>query len=160
MPSPPTRCFEDYAPGSIGETPALAITEPELLAFATQFDPQAIHTDRQAADAGPFGGLIASGWHTAAVMMRLLVDHFFADSSVLVSPGIDELRWRLPVRPGDALRVRTQVIEATRSRSRPDRGTVRTAITVLNQRDEVVMTMTAMNIFLCRDAAAAAAGPA
>jgi acyl dehydratase len=150
----PRRHFEDFAPGASGESRAEVMTQAEILAFARQFDPQPIHTDPEAAAAGPFGGLIASGWHTTAVMMRLLVESFLADSASLVSPGIDELRWRLPVRPGDALRVRTQVIEATRSRSRPDRGTVRTAVTVLNQRDEAVMTLTAMNMFLAREGVA------
>ena len=100
----------------------------------------------------PFGGLIASGWHTAAMMMRLIVDNFLPKSASLGSPGIDELRWLRPVRPGDVLRVRLSVLEATRSRSKPDRGVVRTLCEVLNQDRAVVMSLKAMNIIACRSA--------
>ena len=99
---------------------------------------------------GPFGGLIASGWHTAAMMMRLVVDNFLPRKASLGSPGIDELRWLRPVRPGDVLRVRVSVLETARSRSKPDRGVVRTLMEVLNQGGEVVMSLQAMNIIACR----------
>ena len=101
---------------------------------------------------GPFGGLIASGWHTAAMMMRLVVDHFLPQKASLGSPGIDELRWLRPVRPGDILHVRASVIEATRSRSKPDRGVVHTLMEVLNQNGEVALSLKAMNIIACRNA--------
>ena len=126
--------------------------EPAILAFAREFDPQYIHTDPAAAAGGPFRGLIASGWHTAAVMMRLLCETFLGDAASLASPGIDELRWFLPVRPGDRIRVRGKVVEARRSRSKPDRGLVRSEIEVVNQSGEVVMSLRPMNLFRCRSA--------
>ena len=150
MPAAPARYFEDFPAGARFELGEATIEEPAILAFAREFDPQAIHTDAEAAASGPFGGLIASGWHTAAVMMRLLCDCYLGGSAALASPGIDELRWLLPVRPGDRIRVRGMVVEARRSRSKPDRGLVRTEVEVVNQRDEVVMRLKPMNLFVCR----------
>jgi acyl dehydratase len=126
------------------------VTAEEIVAFARRYDPQAMHTDAEASARGPFGGLIASGWHTAAMVMRLFVEHYLSRVATLPSPGIDELRWVLPVRPGDRLRVRVTVTEARRSRSKPDRGIVRSLVEVLNQRDEVVMTQRPMNLMRCR----------
>jgi acyl dehydratase len=144
------RRFEDYAPGAVFECGEIPVTEAEIVAFARRFDPQYIHIDREGAAHGPFGGLIASGWHTAALMMRLIVDNFLPQRASLGSPGIDELRWLKPVRPGDMLSIRLSVLEATRSRSKPDRGVVRTLCEVLNQNREVVMSLKAMNIIACR----------
>ena len=98
------------------------MTEQEIVKFAEQFDP---HTDPRAVGDVPFGGLIASGWHTAAVVMRLFVDHYLSHVASLASPGIDELRWAQPVQPGDTLSIRLSVIETNRSRSKPDRDLVR-----------------------------------
>src|SRR5262249_28725669 len=109
-----------------------------------------IHVDHERAVQGPFGALIASGGHTTAMMMRLIVDNFLPKSASLGSPGIDELRWLRPVRPGDVLSVRLSILEATRSRSKPDRGVVWTLCEVLNQSREVVMSLKAMNIIACR----------
>ena len=117
------------------------------------YDPQSFHTDPVAAAASSYGGLIASGWQTAGVMMRLLVAHFIPPNASLGSPGVDELRWLKPVRPGDRLRVRVQ--ETVPSRSRPDRGMVRLLIEVLNQHAEVVMTTRGMLLFRRRPAAPA-----
>jgi acyl dehydratase len=144
------RYFEDYIPGSIFEYGEIRVEEADIVEFARRYDPQFIHLDRDAAARGPFGGLIASGWHTASAMMRLLVDRFLPKTTSLGSPGIDELRWIRPVRPGDVLRIRVAVLDATRSRSKPDRGIVRTLVEVLNQHDEVVMSLKPMNIFACR----------
>jgi acyl dehydratase len=144
------RHFEDFVTGTVAEFGPIAVDEAELVAFATQFDPQPIHTDPATAATGPFGGLIASGWHTAGLVMRLLVAHYLARGASLSSPGVDELRWLQPVRPGDLLRVRTTVLEARRSRSKPDRGLVRTRIEAINQHGQVVMSMIAMNLFRCR----------
>jgi acyl dehydratase len=144
------RYFEDYIPGAVFECGEVRVDEAEIIEFARRFDPQYMHVDPVAAAAGRFAGLIASGWHTAAMMMRLVVDNFLPGRASLGSPGIDELRWLQPVRPGDVLRVRVSVLEATRSRSKPDRGIVRTLIEVLNQRAEVVMSMKPMNIIACR----------
>jgi acyl dehydratase len=144
------RHFEDYVPGAVYEYGHIPVTEAEIVDFARRFDPQYIHVDPERAVQGPFAGLIASGWHTAAMMMRLIVDNFLPKSASLGSPGIDELRWLRPVRPGDVLSVRLSVLEATRSRSKPDRGIVRTLCEVLNEDREVVMSLKAMNIIACR----------
>jgi acyl dehydratase len=146
------RYFEDFPAGTTFEHGEVVVSEDEILEFARRFDPQPFHVDREAAARGQFGGLIASGWHTAAMMMRLLCESFLSDAAGMSSPGIDELRWKYPVRPGDRLRIWVEVVEATRSRSKPDRGLLRTAITVLNQRDEPAMTMVAMTLMGCRDA--------
>ena len=146
------RYFEDYIPGTVYEFGSITLSQDEIVEFARRFDPQFIHTDAAAAADGPFAGLIASGWHTAAAMMRLFVDHYLSHVASMASPGIDELRWLRPVRPGDALSIRVSVMEATRSRSKPDRGMVRSAIEVLNQNHEVVMTLKAMNILRSRNA--------
>jgi len=137
-------------PGAVAEFGPIEIDEAEVIEFARQFDPQPIHTDPEAARTGPFGGLIASGWHTVSLTMRVLVDNYLARGASLASPGVDELRWLQPVRPGDVLRVRATVVEARRSQSKPDRGLVRTKIEVLNQDERVVMSLTAMNLFRCR----------
>jgi len=144
------RYFEDYVPGTVCEFGDVRVTESEIIEFARCFDPQYIHIDPGAAMQGPFGGLIASGWHTAAMMMRLVAENFLPEKASLASPGIDELRWLRPVRPGDVLRLRVTVLEATRSRSRPDRGVVRTFMEVLNQDREVVMSLKPMNIIASR----------
>jgi len=144
------RHFEDFVPGLVSEFGPIIINEAEVVAFARHYDPQPIHVDPAAAAAGPFGGLIASGWHTVSLVMRILVENYLARGAALASPGVDELRWLQPVRPGDVLRVRVTVLEARRSRSKPDRGLVRTRIETVNQDDAVVMTMVAMNLFRCR----------
>ena len=144
------RYFEDYIPGTVFEYGEIRVDEAEIVEFARRFDPQDMHVDPEAAKRGRFGGLIASGWHTAAMMMRLVVENFLPKKASLASPGIDELRWLRPVRPGDVLRLRVTVLEATRSRSRPDRGVVRTSMEVLNQDREVVMSSKPMNIIASR----------
>jgi acyl dehydratase len=143
------RWFEDYTPGLTFEFGAERVTEDEVIAFARRYDPQPFHLDAEAAARGPFGGLAASGWHTGSLMMRMLVEHHLSPAS-LGSPGLDELRWVQPVRPGDTLSVRVTVLEARRSRTRPDRGLVRSLIEVLNQRREVVMSVKTTNFILCK----------
>jgi len=145
------RYFEDYAPGSVCVYGQIAMTESDIVEFARRYDPQPMHTDPVAAARGPFGGLIASGWHTTACVMRVLVERYLSHVAALVSPGIDEMRWKAPVRPGDILRVRVTVLEASPSRSKPDRGLVRTLIEALNQNDEMVLSMRAMNLLLRRN---------
>jgi acyl dehydratase len=144
------RYFEDYLPGAVYEYGSITVTEAEIIDFARRYDPQDIHVDPEVAAHGSFGGLIASGWQTATIMMRLLVGHFLSKVASLGSPGIDELRWTRPVRPGDELRIRVTVLETTRSRSRPDRGMVRTLVEVLNQNREIVMSLKPMNLLRCR----------
>jgi acyl dehydratase len=145
------RYLEDYVPGSVHEFGSIAVEEAEMINFARRFDPQAFHIDPEAARQSIFGGLIASGWHTASLMMRLFVDHYLSSVGSLGSPGVDELRWLRPVFPGDKLSMRVTVLEANLSRSKPDRGIVRSYIEVLNQSSEVVMTMKALNLLRCRE---------
>lgn len=144
------RYFEDYRVGSVHEYGPVKVSAGEIIEFAQRYDPQPMHTDPNAAKNTPFGELIASGWHTAAVMMRLFVDQYLSSVASLASPGMDQLRWTAPVRPGDQLYVRIIVVNARRSESKPDRGIVSSAIKVFNQNNQTVMTMTALNIFLCR----------
>lgn len=140
-------------PGSIHEYGSIAVVQEDIVAFAKDFDPQHFHTDPEAAKQTIFGGLIASGWHTAGLMMRLYADHYLSRVASLSSPGVDELRWKQPVRPGDELSIRVTVTEARRSTSKPDRGIIRSFIEVLNQNNEVVMSMSALNLLLCRNKA-------
>jgi acyl dehydratase len=122
-----------------------------MISFAKEFDPQSFHVDPVAAADGPFGGLIASGWHTASLAMRLVVDHYVSRVASLASPGVDELRWPAPVRPGDSLRLQTTILETRRSRSKPDRGLVRTRAELLNQHDQIVLSLVAMNLIRLRN---------
>ncbi len=147
------RYFDDYVVGATYEFGDIEINEEEIIEFADRYDPQAIHTDPAAAATGPFGGLIASGWQTGGLMMRLFVDHYLSRVASIASPGIDELRWHKPVRPGDRLSLRVTVVEVLPSRSKPDRGIVRSLIEVLNQDREIVMSMIAMNMLLRRKSA-------
>jgi acyl dehydratase len=153
---PSKRYFEDYRVGMVSEFGDAVVTTDAIVEFARCYDPQTMHTDEVEAAKGEFGGLIASGWHTAALMMRLFVEHWLPQAA-LVSPGIDELRWIRPVRPGDVLHVRVTVLEANRSRSKPDRGMMRSLVEVLNQRGHVVMTMKPMNLLRCRSTPGAGA---
>lgn len=138
--------WEDFAPGWQYESPPRRLTAREIMAFAGEYDPQSYHTDEEAAKSSPFGGLIASGWHTAGLFMRLYADHYLTRVASLASPGIDELRWPAPLRPGDLLRIRAEVAEARPSRSKPDRGLVRTQCALIAGRDTTVMTALAMNL--------------
>lgn len=144
------RYFEDYVSGTTFEYGQISVSADEIIEFARRFDPQPIHVDPEAAARGPFGGLIASGWHTAGVMMRLLADHFISHVASMASPGVDEIRWLKPVRPGDTLSIRVTVLETRRSTSKPDRGVVRSLVEVLNQNREIVMTLKPMSIVRCR----------
>jgi len=144
------RYFEDYPPGTVIEGGAVAVSESDIVEFARRYDPQTMHTNPAAAEHGHFGGLIASGWHTAALMMRLFAAHFLSPASSLASPGIDELRWLKPVRPGDVLSLRVTVTEARRSRSKPNQGIVRSLVEVLNQKGDVVMSLKPISLIRCR----------
>ena len=146
------RYFEDYTVGVEQEVGSVALSEADIIEFANKYDPQDFHTDPEKAATGPFGGLIASGWHTIAVVMRLLVDKYLDNASSLGSPGIDELRWLAPVRPGDVLTVRAKVFNARRSDSKPDRGLIHTSVETSNQDGTMVMTMKAVNVVACRNA--------
>jgi acyl dehydratase len=142
-----TRYFEDFEAGDVFELGSHTITKDEIVAFARQFDPQPFHVDEQAARDGPFDGLIASGWHTGALWMRLYVDAVVGDSISMGSPGIEELRWLQPVRPGDTLQGRLTVLETTPSSRRHDRGTVRSRGELFNQDGETVLSLVARGYF-------------
>jgi len=145
------RYFDDYRAGAVYEYGSITVTGADILDFAAKFDTQPIHTDPAYAESGPFGGLIASGWHTCSVMMRMFADHYLSKVASLASPGVDDLRWLRPVRPGDSLRIRTTTVEARRSQSKPDRGVIRTLIEVLNQHGDTVLSMIATNFLRCRE---------
>lgn len=144
------RYFEDYSAGTVFEGGHVAVSETDIVEFARRYDPQPMHTDPEAAAHGHFGGLIASGWHTAALMMRMFAENFLSPVSSIASPGIDELRWLQPVRPGDVLRLRVTITDARRSRSKPGQGIVRSIVEVLNQRSEVVMSLKPISLIACR----------
>jgi len=131
-----TKYLEDFREGEVWQSGPIVIGEDELIAYARANDPQPIHVDPDAARNGPFGGIIASGWQIAALSMRLFVEAGGHGDAPIVGIGIDELRWRQVVRPGDALRTTREIVEVRRSASKPDRGTIRTRVTVLNQRDD------------------------
>ncbi len=148
------RYWEDFKPGQVIELGSRTIDKDSILAFAREFDPQPFHTDEEAARHTIFGGLIASGWHTGSLSMRLFYDGLIKDVVSLGSPGFDELRWVKPVRPGDTLSARFTVLECVASRSKPDRGVIRALLETRNQHGEVVMTITAVNLFGRRPAPA------
>lgn len=145
LPAAKDRYFENYATGDSYELGPVSIGEDEIVEFGKRYDPQYLHVDKERAQRGPYGGLIASGWQTAAMVMRLFVDHFLPDGASLGSPGVEELRWMKPVRPGDRLRARVTVVSARASKSKPDRGIVETRIDAFNQNDDHVATLRAVN---------------
>lgn len=144
------RWFEDYVAGRSYEWGPVRVEQAEIIEFARKFDPQAMHVDPDKAVAGLFGGLIASGWHTAGMMMRLFVDHFLSTVASVASPGVDEVRWNAPVRPGDELKLRVSILDTRLSRSKPDRGIVISRLEALNQRGDIVCAMRATNLILVR----------
>ncbi len=133
------RYWEDFEVGEVREYGSKTVTKEEVIAFGRQFDPQPFHVDEDAANAMPFGGLLASGWHTGSMFMRMFADNLLADSASLGAPSIDRLRWTQPVRPGDVLSVRTTVLSKSASKSRPEIGFVQNRHEVLNQDGTVVM---------------------
>jgi acyl dehydratase len=134
--------LEDYAAGQVYMTGRKRVTKDEIVTFATEFDPQFYHLDEVAALKSPFKGLAASGWHTAAMTMRLLVDGEFKPAGGILGVGFDQLSWSRPVRPGDELHVKSEVLEVRPSKSKPDRGTIRVQNTTFNQNDEIVQQFT------------------
>lgn len=142
-----TRYFEDWTVGESFVSETHEMTAERIRSFAEEFDPQPFHVDEAAAAASIYGGIIASGWHTGSVLMRLLTT--FLGPSSMGSPGVDELRWRAPVRAGDQLRLRLSVVDTRTSKSKPDRGVVVFDEELLNQRDEVVMSLRA-TLFMLR----------
>jgi acyl dehydratase len=142
--------FEDFQPGQVREVAAPVLTERDIIEFARVYDPQPFHIDAEAAKGSFFGGVIASGWQTACIAMRLICDLYLLEAASLGSPGIDELRWTKPVRPGDSLLLKMTVLETKISRSRPKMGSVRSRWDVYNQHGEQVMHMTGWGLFARR----------
>ena len=140
--------FADFHPGQVIEAGPHRVTEEELLDFARQWDPQWFHTDAaRAGEASLFGGLIASGWHTCSIAMRLLVPAALEGSESFASPGLQYVRWPHPVRPGDALRLRAEVVEVRRSESKPTLGILRWRWQLINQDDVQVLDLEATSLF-------------
>ena len=141
------RYFEDFRAGDIIELGATTVSAEEIVAFARRYDPQPFHMDQGQAKQSIYGGLIASGWHTAALFMRLMVDGLLNRSASMGSPGVDQLRWLKPVRPDDRLRAQLTVLETIPSRSKPDRGIVRARGDLFNRDDALVMSFEAAMLF-------------
>jgi acyl dehydratase len=139
--------FEDFEPGQDIDLGTRTVTEDEIVAFARQYDPQPFHVDRDAAAESIYGGVIASGWHTCAMMMRVVVDGLLGRSSSMGSPGLDGVRWLAPVRAGDTLNVHYQTVQVKASASKPDRGVVWSKWVAINQHGEAVCTVEGMGMF-------------
>jgi acyl dehydratase len=139
--------WEDFVVGSVAEYGPRRVTREEIIAFAAEFDPQPMHMDEEFARATMLGGLAASGWHTCAIAMRLIVDGFMANSASIGSPGVDEVRWLKPVRPDDQLTLQRTVLEARPLRSRPEWGLVKFRFELINQAGERVMIQESINLF-------------
>ena len=139
--------WEDFTPGQTDEIGRHTFSEQEMIEFARQFDPQPFHTDPEAAKQSFFGGLIASGWHTCAIAMRLMVQKYIGQAASAGSPGVDNIRWRAPVRPGDTITYRRVILASRPSQSKPGLGLLQTRTEALNQRGEIVMTMEGWGLF-------------
>jgi acyl dehydratase len=144
------RYWEDFKAGDVAELGSVTVSEAEIVEFAERFDPQPFHVDPEAAKASIFGGLIASGWHTTALFMGMFVRAILLDSASLGSPGVEEIRWTAPVRPGDTLTGRSTITDVQPSSKDPRRGTVITANEVRNQDGVIVMTLRARGFFARR----------
>ncbi len=142
------RYFEDFKVGTVIEVDGPTVTESDIVEFAAKYDPQWFHVDPGRAKSSIYGGLIASGWHTGSLCMRMMCDAYVLSSASLGSPGLEQLRWLKPLRPDDRLRMRMTVIEARPSQSKPDRGTVLHRWEVFNQTGEKLMEMTGYAMFL------------
>lgn len=150
------KYWEDFKVGDIAPMGEKRVDKDEVIAFAKAYDPQPFHVDEDAGKASMYGGLIASGWHTVGMVMRMMVDSYLNDSASLGSPGVDNVRWLKPVRPGDTIRATRHVLETRASASRPDMGLVKTRWEVFNQNDEMVMTMEGYGMFQRRPSGGAA----
>jgi acyl dehydratase len=144
------RYYEDFTVGEVTDVGPVSVSEEEIVEFASRYDPQPFHIDPEAATSSPFGGLIASGWHTTALFMGMFVRGILLDSASLGSPGVEEIRWTAPVRPGDRLTARVTVTDVQPSAKTPGRGTVFTTNEVFNQNGERVMTLKARGFFARR----------
>ena len=143
----PKYYWEDFKVGEMHQIGEKRVEKDEIIAFAKQYDPQPFHVDEAAANASAYGGLIASGWHTVALVMRMMCDSYMLDSASLGSPGVENLKWMRPVRPGDTIRAQRTTLEVRASVSRPEMGLVKTRWEVFNQNGEQVMTMEGYGMF-------------
>ncbi len=146
----PHLYWEDFPVGAVREFGGMTVSRDEIVEFARRYDPQPFHVDEAAASESPYGGLIASGWHTGALAMRMMCDAYLLDAASLGSPGLENLRWVAPVRPGDTLRVRLTVLAARTMQSRPQVGLVESRWEVFNQHDEMVLDMRGWGMFARR----------
>ena len=146
--------FEDFQPGAINEYGPRLVTREEIVAFAAEFDPQPMHLDEEAGRASMLGGLSASGWHTCCMMMRLAADGFILNSTSMGAPGVDEVRWLAPLRPGRSITLRTTTLETRRSASRPEMGFVKMLFEVIDDAGVTVMTLTSSLIMGRREKSA------
>jgi acyl dehydratase len=147
MTAAPKLYWEDFSKGGVAEYGPRLVTREEIVAFAAEFDPQSFHLDEDAARASMFGGLAASGWHSCSLLMRIIADGFVVNSSSMGSPGVDEVKWLAPVRPGDRLSVRATVLETRASVKRPEMGLVNFLFEMFNQAGVPVMTLTTTSMF-------------
>jgi acyl dehydratase len=143
----PKRYWEDFQPGAVEIYGPRLVTREEIVAFAAEFDPQPMHLDEAAASATMLGGLGASGWHMTSLLMRVIADGFILDSSSMGAPGIEELRWLKPLRPGTQIRVRATVLDARASKSRPEMGLTRFRYEMIDDADEIIVAMTVPTMF-------------
>jgi acyl dehydratase len=150
----PRLHWEDFTPGQVTECGSRLITRAEIIAFAAEYDPQPMHLDEAAARANLLGGLVASGWHSCCILMRMLSDNFLKDASFLGSPGLEEVKWLAPIRPGERIGARAIVLETRASRSRRDIGFVKFRFELVNVANQAVMIMILSPMFGRRAAAA------
>jgi acyl dehydratase len=143
----PKSYWEDFKVGEVHQIDENRVEKDEIIAFAKHFDPQPFHVDEAAANASAYGGLIASGWHTVALVMRMMCDSYMHDSASLGSPGVENLKWLKPVRPGDTIRAQRTTLKVRASASWPEMGLVKTRWEVFNQNGEQVMAMEGYGMF-------------
>lgn len=145
------RHWEDFAPGAIEIYGPRVVTREEIVAFAAEFDPQPMHLDEVAASATMLGGLAASGWHSCCLLMRIIADGFLLDATSMGAPGVDELRWLRPLRPGTQIRVRATVLDKRPSQSKPERGFVKFLFEMLDENDAVLTDLTCSQMLVRRE---------
>lgn len=143
---PDRRYYEDYIPGHVHNVGSVTVTEEAIIAFANLYDPQYFHNDPERAKDSRFGGLVASGWQTTVLAMRMYIERFLPTLASLASPGVDEVRWPNPVRPGDTLSLQVTILDARPSRNKTDRGVVRARMEAFNQRGEPVLSLIGISI--------------
>jgi acyl dehydratase len=151
----PRLHWEDFHPGQVTDCGSRLITRAEIVAFAAEYDPQPMHLDEQAARATLLGGLVASGWHSCCVLMRMLSDSFLGEASFMGAPGVEEVRWLAPIRPGERIKARATVLETRPSRSRPDVGFVKFHFELIGGSEQPVMSLIVSPMFGRRPANAA-----